>query len=152
ATSPGEGKSPRLDRDSRRQHLRFALSDSRYSGDSGGERLCAQLMEASRTRMSNPPATGKPAPKRSTGITCLLVNQFATPGLGSIMARRYVEGAIQLLLAIIGFVLFIAWFMHMFDEIYRSIAGLPEQPARYPWFGKAGVLIFILSWLLAWPT
>jgi hypothetical protein len=102
--------------------------------------------------MSNPPATGKPLPKRSTGITCLIANQFATPGLGSIMARRYVEGAVQLTLAIVGFAFFVGWFMHLFDDMYRAIAGLPEQPARYPWLGKAGVLIFILSWLLAWPT
>ena len=102
--------------------------------------------------MSTPSPAGKPLPKKSTGITCLIANQFATPGLGSLMARRYVEGVIQLTLAIVGFTFFLGWFLHQFNVLYRLIADLPEQPARYPWLGKAGVLIFLASWLLAWPT
>ena len=94
----------------------------------------------------------RPGPKRSTALNCLIINQFATPGLGSIMAGRYVAGAVQLLLAVVGFCLFLGWFVQMMVKTYRLAAGLAPEPDRYPWMGRAGVLIFFISWVLAWPT
>ena len=90
--------------------------------------------------------------KRSAAANCAIMNQLATPGLGSLMARRYVAGAVQLLLAVTGFCLFLGWFIQMMVKTYRLTMDLPPQPDRYPWMGKAGVLIFLASWLLAWPT
>lgn len=91
-------------------------------------------------------------PKRSAALNCAIINQLATPGLGSLMARRYFAGAVQLLLALIGFLLFVGWFIQKMMSTYRLVSDLPPQPDRYPWMGKAGVLIFFGSWLLAWPT
>ncbi len=91
-------------------------------------------------------------PKRSAAINCAIINQLATPGLGSLMARRYFAGAVQLLLALVGFVLVIGWFIQKMISTSRLVDDLPPQPDRYPWMGKAGVLIFLGSWLLAWPT
>jgi hypothetical protein len=91
-------------------------------------------------------------PKRSAAINCAIINQLATPGLGSLMARRYVAGAVQLFLAVIGFCLFVGWFVQMMVKTYRLATDLPAQPDPYPWMGKMGVLIFVASWLLAWPT
>jgi hypothetical protein len=90
--------------------------------------------------------------KRSAARNCLIINQFATPGLGSLMAGRFVAGTIQLLLAVAGFGLVMGWFIQLMMKTYRLASDLPPEPDRYPWLGKAGVLIFVLSWLLAWPT
>ena len=91
-------------------------------------------------------------PKRSAALNCAIINQLATPGLGSLMARRYFAGTVQLLVALIGFLLFVGWFIQMMMRSYRLASDLPPQPDPYPWMGKAGVLIFAASWLLAWPT
>lgn len=87
--------------------------------------------------------------KRSTAMNCLLVNQLATPGLGSLMGRRFLAGILQLTLAIAGFVLVVAWF---FQRTYRLISELPPDAGAYAWFGKAGGILFVASWLLAWIT
>ena|ERR1700722_14474729 len=91
-------------------------------------------------------------PKRSTALNCLIVNQFATPGLGSLMARRYVAGTIQLLLAVAGFGLVMGWFIHLMLSMYRLVTDLPPVSNPYPWMGKTGALIFFVAWLLSWPT
>ena len=80
------------------------------------------------------------------------MNQLATPGLGSLMARRYVAGTVQLLLAIAGFCLVIGWFAQLMAGIYHSVSGASDESAHYAWMGKSGALIFILAWLLSWPT
>jgi hypothetical protein len=80
------------------------------------------------------------------------MNQLATPGLGSLMARRYLAGTLQLLLALVGFGLVMGWFAQLAVSTYRLVSDLPPEPFRYPWMGKVGALIFLLSWLLAWPT
>jgi hypothetical protein len=87
--------------------------------------------------------------KRSTAKNCLLVNQLATPGLGSLMGRRIIAGALQLSLAVLGFVLVIAWFV---QKMYRLISELPPDSGPYSWTGKAGAILFLASWLLAWIT
>lgn len=98
-------------------------------------------------------SAGKPV-KRSTGMNCLLVNQFATPGLGSLMGGRIVAGAAQLTLAIVGFALFlvamIAWFATMFNQ-FGTASGSSEV-GGVPWYGKIGVILFVTSWLLSWIT
>jgi hypothetical protein len=90
--------------------------------------------------------------KRSAAANCAIVNQLATPGLGSLMARRYLAGTLQLLVALVGFGLVMGWFAQLMVSFYRLVSGLSPEPYPYPWMGKAGALIFFLSWLLAWPT
>jgi hypothetical protein len=87
--------------------------------------------------------------KRSTAMNCLLVNQLATPGLGSLMGRRILAGIVQLALALLGFTLVIAW---MVQRTYRIISELPPATGGYSWFGEAGGIMFAASWLLAWVT
>ena len=90
--------------------------------------------------------------KRSAALNCAIINQLATPGLGSLLARRFIAGTVQLLLAITGFCLFLGWFIRMMAKTYRLAMDAPAQPDHYPWLGWIGVLIFLVSWLLAWPT
>ena len=85
-------------------------------------------------------------------MNCLLVNQLATPGLGSLMGRRFVAGTVQLALAVSGFLLVMAWFVQLFVKMYREAAGSAPQLERFSWTGKAGAVLFIASWLLAWFT
>jgi hypothetical protein len=82
----------------------------------------------------------------------VLINQLATPGLGSVLARRFVAGIGQLTLACGGFALIMAWFVQHFAELYRQIQNLPSRPPAYPWTGKVGVLLFLAAWLWAWIT
>ena len=82
-------------------------------------------------------------------MNCLLVNQFATPGLGSLMGGRIVAGTIQLLMALGGFLLFI---YGMSGSIYRVIYELPEPTGIRAHLGLEGFVLFGLSWVLAWFT
>ena len=98
------------------------------------------------------PPTRRSKPKRSHAATCLLLNQFATPGLGSLMVGRWFAGTGQLLLAVGGFGLLVAWFVQLSIQFYRMLASLPLTPPRYPWLGKVGGLLFLAAWLWAWVT
>jgi len=87
--------------------------------------------------------------KRSTAMNCLLMNQFATPGLGSLMGRRIWEGVVQLTLAVIGFVLIMVWMALFF---YHSVADQAPQSAAASMMGWLGLIFFGGSWLLSWHT
>ena len=91
-------------------------------------------------------------PKRSTAANCLIVNQLATPGLGSLMAGRLVAGTVELALSLVGFGCVMGWFFEVFVQLYRQINELPPEPPRYPWLGKVGLIIFGAAWLLSWIT
>jgi hypothetical protein len=85
-------------------------------------------------------------------LNCILVNQLATPGLGSILARRKVAGAGQLLLALVGSALITIW---MFDLSYGlAVQGLdPSDPAKPPdWMWTWGIGLFGASWCWALVT
>src|SRR5215469_9792850 len=84
----------------------------------------------------------KPASARN----CFLVNQFATPGLGSLMGGRIVAGSGQLLLSLIGFALVIYWFLRTMQEYYSLISS-DATPVSYAKFGLAGLLFFAAAWL-----
>ena len=85
-------------------------------------------------------------------MNCLLVNQFATPGLGSLMGRRFIEGTVQLLLALGGFVLVIVAFFVWILNLYRQMGGAAPDGGPFPWYGKIGGIMFVTSWLLSWVT
>jgi len=85
-------------------------------------------------------------------MNCLLVNQFATPGLGSLMGRRYVEGALQLALAVGGFVLVIWAYIQWFWGMFRNVGGADSITWPFPAYGKVGAIMFAASWCLAWVT
>lgn len=96
-----------------------------------------------------------PAPRKlltpASARNAVLVNQLATPGLGSLMAGRYVSGAGQLLLAITGFGLFILWFVAVMRQFYGQIQGDVEvKPVG--WIGLTGLAVFAAAWLWALAT
>lgn len=71
------------------------------------------------------------------------INLLATPGLGTIMAGRYIPGAIQLVIATAGFALFLAWMFAKFKSLLEETA----SPAAWKW--QAGLGLFVLAWILS---
>ena len=88
---------------------------------------------------------------RTTARNCFLVNQCATPGLGSLMAGRRLAGIGQLLLAVGGFVMVVAWFVLFALQTYEQLVNGTETKsvARV---GEVGALIFLAAWLWSLVT
>ncbi len=88
---------------------------------------------------------------RPTARNSALINQLATPGLGSLLAGRYVAGVGQLILAFAGFGLVIGWFVLRLITVYKTVRyGVEPQPVG--WVGEAGLLFFGAAWLWALLT
>ena len=80
-----------------------------------------------------------------------LINQFATPGLGSVMAGRTISGIGQLALAVTGFVLVILWFVAVMRQFYGQIEGNVAVKS-VGWIGLTGMGIFAAAWLWSLVT
>jgi len=81
----------------------------------------------------------------------MLLNQLATPGLGSLLGRRWISGSGQLLLAIAGFTLFLVWFVKEMIQYYGQITGDVEvRPIGR--FLVSGLALFGIAWLWSWVT
>jgi hypothetical protein len=90
-------------------------------------------------------------PSLKAARNSFLINQLATPGLGSLMAGRYLAGIGQLALALLGFGLLIAWFISLMTQMYRQLT--TDAPARsVAWLGEAGAAIFVLAWIWSLVT
>jgi hypothetical protein len=76
----------------------------------------------------------------------------ATPGLGSLIARRFLAGTGQLLLALAGFTLMLVWFVQMMIRYYGLM--FSETQPRLPKLVllEAGAILFALSWLWSLVT
>ena len=83
-------------------------------------------------------------------VAAALVNQFATPGLGSLMARKWVAGAGQLLLAVAGFLMLIVWYLQWMASKLGDLTGMTVTPVH--WLLSGGAMVFILSWLWSLVT
>jgi 4a-hydroxytetrahydrobiopterin dehydratase len=88
---------------------------------------------------------GRPL-NRATARNAALLNLLATPGLGSLLARCWIAGGGQLLLALIGFTLFLIWFVKEMTQYYGQISGdIEVHPIGK--FLVAGLILFALAWL-----
>jgi len=76
---------------------------------------------------SSPQPDRKPV-SRAAARNTALVNQLATPGLGSLMAGRWIAGIGQLALALAGFVMVVVWFFEVMIQYYGQVTG--DVPAR----------------------
>ena len=92
---------------------------------------------------------GPLTPSRAKG--CLAANLFLTPGLGSLLARRFVAGAGQLGVFLVGFVLFVVWFVDEMRQFYGLMFSDNEPHPRH-WLGIAGVGICAFAWLWSLVT
>jgi hypothetical protein len=83
---------------------------------------------------------------RTTARNSFLINQFATPGLGSLMAGHWVSGTLQVIFAVIGFGFVLAWFIALMSQTYGQFNG--DTPAgSVAWLGETGAIIFAAAWL-----
>jgi len=89
---------------------------------------------------------------RARVASCVLINLCATPGLGSLMARRVWAGIGQLLLAVAGFCLIVYWMCELFYRVYLEQLGETAPANAYGWMGKWGLICFGLSWLWSLVT
>ena len=91
-------------------------------------------------KLFSPRAPLKPAKARN----CVLINLFATPGLGSLMAGRVIAGLGQLILALAGFVMIVAWFVETMLQFYGQIDdfGTSREPKSYIWLVAIGAATF----------
>jgi S1-C subfamily serine protease len=94
----------------------------------------------------------RPGPlSHSTARNAALLNQCATPGLGSLMAGRRFVGIGQLLVAVVGFVLVVAWFVLVSLQIYEQLVN-DAEPKSVASVGEAGAVVFLGSWLWSLVT
>lgn len=83
---------------------------------------------------------------RATARNATLLNLLATPGLGSLLGRRWIAGGGQLLLSVAGFALFMVWFVKEMTQFYGQISGEVEvRPVGK--FLVAGLILFGLAWV-----
>jgi hypothetical protein len=97
-----------------------------------------------------PQPTQKPV-SQSAARNAALVNQLATPGLGSLMAGRWIAGIGQLALAVAGFLIVVVWFFKVMAQYYGQITG-DVVPRPVGWIGEVGAILFAASWLWALVT
>ena len=88
---------------------------------------------------------------RSAARTAVVLNQLATPGLGSLLARRWISGAGQLALSIAGFAFVVVWFVKVMIQFYGQIQGdVAVKPVG--WIGLTGAGVFAAAWLWSLAT
>jgi 4a-hydroxytetrahydrobiopterin dehydratase len=88
---------------------------------------------------------------RAVARNAALVNQLATPGLGSLMGRRWLAGAGQISLSLAGFVMICVWFFKEMIQYYGQITGdVKVEPVG--WIGEWGAILFVASWFWALVT
>lgn len=84
--------------------------------------------------------------------SCVLINLAATPGLGSLMARRFWAGSGQLLLALAGFVLIVGWMLKLFSRMIRLELGEPVSSQVPGWMWRWGLVLFMAGWVWSLVT
>jgi hypothetical protein len=68
------------------------------------------------------------------------------------MARRFIAGIGQLLLALAGFVLMVGWIFEMCHRIYLRQLDEAVPPDSSGWMWKWGLICFGASWLWSLAT
>src|ERR1700722_3984267 len=89
---------------------------------------------------------------RTRAWTCALTNLAATPGLGSLMGRRFFAGTGQLILAFGGFFLMLGWMFKLCYRIFLEQLGEQVPQSSSGWMLKWGMIFFGAGWLWSLVT
>ena len=95
---------------------------------------------------------------RAKARNAALLNQLATPGLGSLIAGRWIAGSGQLLVFLAGFVLFCAWALNNLTQYYHMMsAGIMSEtapPTDIGWNRMAtfSIVLCVAGWLWSLVT
>jgi 4a-hydroxytetrahydrobiopterin dehydratase len=89
---------------------------------------------------------GRPL-NRATAKNATFLNLLATPGLGSLLGRRWIAGGGQLVLAVAGFTLVVVWFCKEMIPYYGLMFG--DAPPQLPGLKMlaAGAILFVVAWV-----
>ena len=99
------------------------------------------------------PSLGRKKVSRAQARNAALLNQLGTPGLGSLLAGRLVEGVLQLILFLAGFVLFCLWAFRNLMQYYQMMFNdAPKTAAGNGSLALAGLVICTLSWVWSLQT
>jgi hypothetical protein len=88
---------------------------------------------------------------RDRAWACVMQN-LATPGIGSLKARRIFAGICQLSIAIASCFLVCAWVIGWSYRIYLAQTGETIPQDSSGWLLKWGIICFAVSWLWALIT
>ncbi len=88
---------------------------------------------------------------RAKARNAALLNQLATPGIGSLMCGRWIAGIGQLILCCAGCALLLVWFFKILIRYYGLMFG-EEHPAAAEWTGETGAILIVVSWLWSGVT
>jgi 4a-hydroxytetrahydrobiopterin dehydratase len=99
------------------------------------------------------PSSAAKKTSRAQARNAALLNQLGTPGLGSLLARRWVEGIGQILLSLVGFILVAVWFVQIMKGYYGQMfgEGTVHRPTPLTDLILGGVL-FALAWCWSMVT
>ena len=82
-----------------------------------------------------PSSPGRKPVSRAKARNAELLNLLATPGLGSLLCRRWIAGTGQLVLCVAGFTVFMVWFVKEMTQYYGLINNdVPPPPAHPIWW------------------
>jgi len=87
------------------------------------------------------PGPNRKTVSRTAARNAALINQFATPGLGSLMTGRWIAGTGQLLVFLAG------CGMHAYGQATGEFEPEPNQR-----LGEIGLILFVGAWLWALVT
>lgn len=91
------------------------------------------------------PFSGRAKISHTKARNAALLNQFGTPGLGSLIAGRWIAGAGQLALAIAGCGVVLIWFVKEMHQLYGQIDGdVVVQPIGHIFL--IGAIVFAAAW------
>jgi 4a-hydroxytetrahydrobiopterin dehydratase len=97
------------------------------------------------------PSSAPKKTSRAKARNAALLNQLATPGLGSLIAGRWFAGTGQFILSIAGFALVMVWFIREMKQFYGQINGdVAVQPIG--WILVVGTILFVVAWLWSLVT
>jgi uncharacterized membrane-anchored protein len=88
---------------------------------------------------------------RQQARTCMIVNQLACPGIGTLMGGRRVAGLIQAAMMIAGFCSVIAWGVMQISAVYKFALDARATEVMQPpaWLGIVGLALCVAAWVWA---
>lgn len=101
---------------------------------------------------SKPPILNRGNSRNQQVWVYVVTNQLVTPGLGSLMAGRRVAGAIQLSLAVTGFLLVMCWFVLLYSSLFELMDRWNPKWSVDWTLLLVGLGVFGTAWLLALHT
>ncbi|HEY1789893.1 MAG TPA: hypothetical protein VGJ73_17235 [Verrucomicrobiae bacterium] len=83
---------------------------------------------------------------RDRAWSCVMLN-ISVPGWGTIKAGKKLTGICELVFALGGLFLLMAWMGKWMVRIFQSAAGEDLSPVPSPWIWQSGVFCIVISWI-----